>query len=62
MNQSQLVEAVMVAMSKGQADLNTNPAIEEAMRLAELYEYIKPQEYVLPLDAMAGLPSPAFKA
>lgn len=49
-------------MAKNEPDLTSNPAVAEAMRLSELYEYIKPKDYVLPLDAMAGLPSPAFKA
>ena len=33
-----------------------SPEVEEAMRLADMYAAIKPQEYILPLDAMAGFP------
>ena len=33
-----------------------DPAVKEAMRLADLFEDIKPSEYILPLDAMAGFP------
>lgn len=33
-----------------------DPAIAEASRLADVYENIKPNDYILPLDAMAGFP------
>ena len=34
----------------------SDPAMQNALRLADMYEDIKPVEYILPLDAMAGFP------
>ena len=62
MSQSRLIDAVQAAIASDQGELNFNPAVLDAMRLSELFEYIKPTDYVLPLDAMAGIPNPAFKA
>ena len=31
-----------------------SPELLEAMRLADLYEFVRPIEYTLPLDALAG--------
>ncbi|RXH57148.1 hypothetical protein [Granulicella sibirica] len=36
------------------AQMHFSPAIEEAIRLSEMYKDIEPENYVLPLDAMAG--------
>jgi hypothetical protein len=33
------------------------PEVVEAMRLADLYESVKPEEYILPIDALAGFPA-----
>jgi hypothetical protein len=62
MNQSHLVDAVKIAVANENKSANFDAAVIEAMRLADLFEHIKPVDYVLPLDAMAGLPSPAFRA
>lgn len=62
MNQSQLVEAVRSARANEHVEVIFEPAVVEAMRLADLYDHIKPADYVLPLDAMAGHPNPAFRA
>lgn len=37
-----------------QTDLNFSPAVLEAMRLADVYESVKSQEHILPLDTLAG--------
>lgn len=31
-----------------------SPEIEEALRLSDVFDEIRPQAYILPLDAMAG--------
>ena len=62
MTQTQLVEAVRIAIANEQTSVGFDAAVIDAMRLADLYEDIKPTDYVLPLDAMAGIPSPAFRA
>jgi hypothetical protein len=36
-----------------------SPAVVDAMKLADMFESIKPQEYILPLDAMVGFPAMA---
>lgn len=33
-----------------------SPQVQEAMLLADLFDSIKPKEYVLPLDILAGFP------
>lgn len=50
------VAARISATTAIQKKFLSDPAVMEAMRLADLYEDIKPSEYILPLDAMAGFP------
>lgn len=49
-----LVKAVKDRVLSAQEDIPFDQAIIDAMELAEKFEAIKPEEYVLPLDAMAG--------
>lgn len=54
-----LVENVndrITAIEREQKEALFNPAVLEAMKLADLYEAVKPQDYILPLDAMVGFP------
>ena len=62
MNQSQLVEAVRSVTANEKVAVVFDAATTEAMRLSDLYDYIRPTDYVLPLDAMAGHPITAFRA
>jgi hypothetical protein len=57
-----LVEAVTNRL----ADLNSpsnqqRTSMDKAIALADLYANVKPQEYILPLNAMAGFCRPCDK-
>lgn len=41
---------------RSEDELIFSPAVLEAMRLADAFAQVTPQEYVLPLDALAGFP------
>jgi hypothetical protein len=53
---SERVRELITNSETVQKNIFFDSAVIEAMRLADLFESIKPQEYILPLDAMAGFP------
>lgn len=57
---TKLAEAVrrrIVEVSEG--EVNRSAALARAEELADLYAYVVPETYVLPLDAMAGFAAPS---
>jgi hypothetical protein len=48
------VKACMARLAEGRSAEMFSPAVLDALRLADLFEDVRPQEYVLPLNAMAG--------
>ncbi|MCA3002797.1 MAG: hypothetical protein ACK5RJ_13940 [Burkholderiales bacterium] len=60
MTQATLAEMVEKCLESAEAEVSkkllADAAIREASRLADMYEHIKPSDYILPLDAMAGFP------
>ncbi len=53
---SEKVQARIIGSEYEQKNILFGPAVIDAMRLADLFESVKPQEYILPLDAMVGFP------
>ena len=58
MKHSPLVDSVqgrIIAMPQTRTtNSDFSPALLEAIRLADMFESVKPEAYILPLDALAG--------
>ncbi|QOZ09237.1 hypothetical protein [Bradyrhizobium sp. CCBAU 51765] len=52
----QLAKVVQDRLSENSQSLFSPEALA-ALRLCDVFDSVRPQEYVLPLDAMAGFPS-----
>jgi hypothetical protein len=55
---STLVAAVKERIKSEQKKIPFEKPVLDAMELADKFESVKPEEYVLPLDAMAGFRVP----
>lgn len=49
-----LVKMRIAEIEESPAIVKFSPAVLEAMRLADLFESVHSQEYILPLDVLAG--------
>jgi hypothetical protein len=56
MSQKPLNQAVEARLGEVAGRALFTPEALDALRLSDLFESVRPQEYVLPLDAMAGFP------
>ena len=56
---SKISEEVQELIKSTSASVFFPPEVEDAIRLADLYDSVKPEVYVFPLDAMAGFFNPA---
>ncbi|MBX9726072.1 MAG: hypothetical protein K2X09_02295 [Rickettsiales bacterium] len=57
MKHSPLVDSVqcrIIAIPETRTSNAFSPALLEAIRLADMFESVKPEAYILPLDALAG--------
>jgi hypothetical protein len=57
MKHSPLVDSVqdrIIAIPKTSTRSDFSPALLEAIKLADMFESVKPEAYILPLDALAG--------
>jgi hypothetical protein len=56
MSQKPLNQAVQARLGEVAGSTLFSPEALDALRLSDIFESVRPQEYVLPLDAMAGFP------
>jgi hypothetical protein len=55
---SKIAEEVQEVIKSKAASVYFPPEVEDAIRLADLFDSVKPEVYVVPLDAMAGFVNP----
>jgi hypothetical protein len=56
MSQKPLNHAVEARLREVAGSALFSPEALDALRLSDIFESVRPQEYILPLDAMAGFP------